>query len=557
MKSLMISDVNAEKEESSLLPDVNQNSRKTLSLSALRCRTLVACTALVGLVFAFKNFVGLTPVDKEISTETSFPLEGEFTPAPFNGPVSCDSHPFSILGSPTDTGITISLFTDTDTSAQIFYRTLDTDVYQQSEFNAISSSSPQKYVLEGLKPNTKYEYILTFQNLNMGRPCDITNSPPQYFSTQKPKGAGYSFAVVADIHLHDPGAYDKNIFEESLTNLRSVVDGSQGIDFIVDIGDTFMGSKLGYTHETIEYAYQDIFRWYSKVANSAPLYLANGNHDCELGWLLSDGFVRSYAATNAKTSLALHCAMLRLKYYENPMPSAFYRSNLDVEFEEAGYLGNYYSWSWGDALFVVLDPFWYTNRNSGRPEDPWDWTLGKQQYDWLKETLEASDHKFKFLFIHHLVGGVFGTSKEGGGGGGPYYGNFFEWGGFDKDSQYAFDDQRAGWDHGPIHEMMTEYGVTAVFKGHDHMYHAGALDDVVYHTLPKPSVPNAHGHASNTAEAYERGYPPEEVVATSGFLTVDVKPSQVTVSYVTFDGQVWDKWCYTDEVTMRCLGQTS
>lgn len=58
-----------------------------------------------------------------------------------------------------------------------------------------------------------------------------------------------------------------------------------------------------------------------------------------------------------------------------------------------------------DALFVVLDPFWFTPKQRG-PGDNWKRTLGAEQYQWLKRTLAASRAKFKFVFIHHLVGGA-------------------------------------------------------------------------------------------------------------------------------------------------------
>ena len=77
---------------------------------------------------------------------------------------------------------------------------------------------------------------------------------------------------------------------------------------------------------------------------------------------------------------------------------------------------DYYAWTWGDALFIVLDPFQYTMKKPyaedlfGEGEtdigDQWDWTLGKDQYDWLKQTLENSNAKFKFVFAHHVTGGV-------------------------------------------------------------------------------------------------------------------------------------------------------
>ena len=63
---------------------------------------------------------------------------------------------------------------------------------------------------------------------------------------------------------------------------------------------------------------------------------------------------------------------------------------------------------------VVLDPFTYTQRQrGGQGRDNWHRSLGKSQYDWLKNTLEASKADLKFVFIHHLVGGLDHSGRGG------------------------------------------------------------------------------------------------------------------------------------------------
>ena len=51
--------------------------------------------------------------------------------------------------------------------------------------------------------------------------------------------------------------------------------------------------------------------------------------------------------------------------------------------------------------------------------------LGREQFDWLKETLESSDATFKFVFLHSLVGGY--DSPFGGSRGGHIYAEYFEY----------------------------------------------------------------------------------------------------------------------------------
>ena len=57
---------------------------------------------------------------------------------------------------------------------------------------------------------------------------------------------------------------------------------------------------------------------------------------------------------------------------------------------------DYYAWTWGDALFVVISPFWttttkpYTTATGGGEGDTtgtdnrWLWTLGQTQFNWLQ-----------------------------------------------------------------------------------------------------------------------------------------------------------------------------
>jgi hypothetical protein len=73
-------------------------------------------------------------------------------------------------------------------------------------------------------------------------------------------------------------------------------------------------------------------------------------------------------------------------------------------------------------LFVVLDPYWFSMRQGGGT-DNWSPTLGREQYEWLSETLETSQAEFKFIFVHQLVGGM---GKDGRGG--AEAAMYFEWG---------------------------------------------------------------------------------------------------------------------------------
>jgi len=188
-------------------------------------------------------------------------------------------------------------------------------------------------------------------------------------------------------------------------------------------------------------------------------------------------------------------------------------------------LQDYYAWQWGDALFMVLDPFWFTQNQRGQGGN-WRRTLGAEQYQWLKRALEASNARFKFIFIHHLVGGADNKGR-----GGAEAAPFYEWGGRNQDGSDGFKSNRPGWP-APIHQLLVENKVRIVFHGHDHFYAKQDLDGVVYQEVPQPGYPG-NGKAPRAAEEY--GYRSGTILGGSGHLRVTVSPLTTTVTYVQSD----------------------
>ena len=230
-------------------------------------------------------------------------------------------------------------------------------------------------------------------------------------------------------------------------------------------------------------------------------------------------------------NVAVWATNARKLIYPLPAPDDFYGGNETIhpwiDFRE-----NYYAWEWANALFVVLDPFWYTTQKphewpEGEPGtgDNWDWTLGQTQYEWLRDTLENSSVDFKFVFVHHLTGGV-NTYGRGGieaashelGQTGSY-----EWGGEDIDGKDSFTHQRPGWGV-PIHDMLVDNNVTILFHGHDHAFVKQDLDGVIYQECPKPSDAT-YGIGHTVSGHYYNG----DIVNNSGHVRVTVSLSAVTV----------------------------
>ncbi|MFA6808787.1 MAG: hypothetical protein WCR27_07325, partial [Eubacteriales bacterium] len=182
---------------------------------------------------------------------------------------------------------------------------------------------------------------------------------------------------------------------------------------------------------------------------------------------------------------------------------------------------NYYTFVKGDAQFIVLDPFTYSLEKAQVDTDGWNYTLGKTQYDWLVNTLKNSKAEYKFVFIHNLVGGE-GKDMRGN----VEKAKFFEWGGYNADGTYGFDQMRPDWGE-PIHQLLVEYGVNAVFRGHDHFYARQELDGITYQLVPQPG-----GKENTVKSAPEYGYESGTILPPAGYIRVTVSSQGVRSEYV-------------------------
>jgi hypothetical protein len=205
-----------------------------------------------------------------------------------------------------------------------------------------------------------------------------------------------------------------------------------------------------------------------------------------------------------------------------------------------GVRDGYYAWTWGDALFVVLDPYWYSIEKPRPGEGNWDLTLGEAQYRWLEQTLQKSQAWYKFVFAHNLVGGMDQNMR-----GGIEAADKYEWGGRNADGSWGFADERPGWD-APIHQLMADNDVTIFFHGHDHLFVKQELDGIVYQEVPQPS----YASYDRTGSASQYGYTHGDVQGCCGYLRVAVSPAAVKVDYVR-------SYLPADENEQRQSGQVS
>lgn len=418
-----------------------------------------------------------------------------------------------MLGRPTDSSIALSLLANQAVDAYVQYGTATGAYSGQSSTGSAAANTPYNFEITGLQPDTQYYYRVQYRRSGEST---YTAGTEHVFHTQRAAGSSFVFDVQADLHYMDNSP---SVYTAAAGNMLA-----DQPDFVMDLGDTFMGEKFGVATQSgvTETAKNTRLSLLNQIGHSAPIFFATGNHDQELGWLLSD--------TTPQSNIAVWATQARQLYYPCPAPGDFYSGSEITDTYTQSVRDSYYSFNWGDALIIVLDPFWYTTSKPANSDNGWGWTLGRDQYDWLKQTLETSQAKYRFVFIHHLAGGSFDGVARGG----VEFARYFEWGGDNADGTPGFETQRPDWPM-PIQDLLIANGVSIVFHGHDHFFAKQDLDadgdsntDLVYLECPQPS--SQLYTSADTAASY--GYVNGDIISNSGHVRVSVSSDQATIEYI-------------------------
>jgi 3',5'-cyclic AMP phosphodiesterase CpdA len=267
-------------------------------------------------------------------------------------------------------------------------------------------------------------------------------------------------------------------------------------DFIVHLGDMLDFHKYGFNDpppdgSITRAAYLNYRSLLGDSIARAAHFPTIGNWEGENGTYTADEIARSMQQ--------------RWLYVPAPEPTTYPESGSPNQ--------DYYAFTWGDALFIVLNVMTYTptehllGSNPGLPDD---WTLGPAQLAWLGSTLAAATAKWRFLLIHHTVGGKAGddsNSAYGRGGG-----------------QAAYVGEQA-----QVHQWMLQYGAQIFFYGHDHVF-ADMTVDGIHYTLP------GNAGAIWKFSSAETGY--AQSWLEHGWTRVDVSPAQVHVQFIKKGGGI-------------------
>jgi hypothetical protein len=451
-----------------------------------------------------------------------------------------------LLGRPEPYSITINVVPSAAIQVYFEYGTQSGGESQTSSTAGTAASplsgaanQPLVAVIGGLNSDTQYYYYMVYRQSSTSA---WTTRPEHSFHTARIPGDTFTFTVTSDSHINIEFG-NPSLFQQTLRNIAS-----ESPDFHLDLGDTFAmddGCIQPCTNVTTQAQANSSYlnirtNYFSLISASVPIFLALGNHEQEEGWHLGDaGFAVEPPIMSANA---------RNEYFLNPDPllSSFYTGNTDTSYSgitssSDHTIQDYYAWTWGDALFVVIDPYWYSttkpyvgDEGGGESSTPgsgnrWDWTLGLMQYLWLEQTLQSSTAKYKFIFAHQVAGGLDDYGR-----GGAYAVPYVEWGGNNDDGvTWAFDTNRTDvnpeWIT-PVHQLLVTTHVTAFFHGHDHEYAHEQRDGVVYQEVPM-AADATYGYGFQEYKA--DGVYTLTVLPNSGHLRVTVDPiNGVTVQYV-------------------------
>ncbi|MBW1913550.1 MAG: metallophosphoesterase [Deltaproteobacteria bacterium] len=439
-----------------------------------------------------------------------------------------------MLGKVTDSSIAVNVIFDrsdavtTVDEIYVEYGTTAGDYIGQTTADTnvdMSNQTPYEVDITGLSADTRYYYrVVPTINSN------VLFSPEYTFITQRSPGAAFAFDVIADSHLIKQKLHC--VPSRYLQAVNNVTGGTP--DFVLDLGDTFRVSKYNndessYTQEMVHEIFVDQRRFMGHYSHSAPTMYAVGNHE----WQDNQHFTYGVAYFS-KNSQKL--------YIPTPVPDSFYTGNAITNDNLIGdkLLENYYAWEWGDALFIAVDPGWYSVL--GWDSKGWDCSLGYDQFMWLKNTLESSTATYKIIFLHHMIGTTRGNTRVA-------IGGDTEW---NCRNNTTFNDKRPGWGGECVQEILEANGVDLLIQGHDHLYARGSYNGVTLLSCPMPGAQPPWGGG---ADAENWDGIDDMVLGNSGHVRVEVDPTvgiTFTYYYASFGIGNMDSYTgYTETAEIR------
>jgi hypothetical protein len=400
-----------------------------------------------------------------------------------------------LLTRPTGSSIRISAINNQkDAEAFVEMRKEGASEWNRQPSSKVAAYTALDWTINGLSPATRYEYRVMLKSGSDESPKQAATGS---FRTQRKGPASYTALLMTDPHTGSfpPGSGPVLTLDKVVQNASRVKDA----EFVLDLGDNvaWAGSREypqrnpnGATR-----AYAQYRRQIGPLSAHCPHFALIGNWGGESG---------KFPEKNIQI-----VATVRRNLLPGPNHETYPEGGSEGE--------DYYAFTWGDVLYVMLNIQTYSipSRPDQFPTLMADvnkieeWTLGAKQRSWFETTLKNATERFRFVCMHHPAAGNAGDTLN---------------------TLYGRGGSRA-WNLGEqakIHALMKKHKVQIFFYGHDHVF----VDDIVdgiHYTLPGSC--GAPWHFTKEETGYERFWP------ESGHAQLDVTPEKATVTFVNIDGK--------------------
>lgn len=411
-----------------------------------------------------------------------------------------------LIFSPTLSGFGVNVVLGAGAPAELALQYRKQGELEWSDADPASSPAADvaEWTLAGLLPGTRYDYrVFTLSDATYGTAGAASLAGEPLYQgqavTQRLPGDAFRFVLLTDTHISPRDFPPRSTLsgeyqEDVLLQLAPMMQAEQP-DFMINLGDMLDFHDFGFNlpppnGEVTRLAYLNYRRCLMDALGNAAHFPIIGNWEGENG---------SYSPEQIGYSQAA-----RMRYVPGPTPDTYPEGGSPTE--------DYYAFTWGDALFVALNVMTYTPKElllDGIYGSPEDWTLGEAQLAWLESTLAQSSSRWKFLLIHHAVGGAGGDLAN------AIYGR-----GGGLAAQVG---QQAR-----VHELMLEHGVQVFFYGHDHVF-TDIVVDGIHYTLPGSA--GAPWKFDQTETGYETQW------TDSGYATVEVGPTEAKVDFLSINNE--------------------
>ncbi|CAN5551759.1 hypothetical protein BH11PLA2_BH11PLA2_05460 [soil metagenome] len=249
-----------------------------------------------------------------------------------------------ILGRAGDTSVTVNLLSQEKADGFIEYGTETKSLIHKTKSITLTAAQPVEIELTGLEPDTRYFYRL---NVRKFGETGFKPLPECQFQTQRKPGSTFTFCIQGDSHPERPQMFDATLYARTLQHAAACQP-----DLYICMGDDFSVNKVrSVTRDALAEPYLLQRPYLATVAKSASLYLVNGNHE--------QASLFNFNQTDERHDVAIGVQIARNKYYPMPASGGIYTGH-EQEFKAIGLLRDYFAWTWGDALFVVLDNYWHS-----------------------------------------------------------------------------------------------------------------------------------------------------------------------------------------------------